>query len=116
MGGIVSVIKNSDARLNRFGGGITLAVGTMWVAIIFAILSCIALPDVWASHSLVLWIQWITQSFLQLVLLPIIIVGQNVQGAKTEARDVETHDAVMAEHAEIKEILSALHLGVSDAS
>lgn len=106
-------IAKANAALNKSGGGITLAVGTMWVAILFAILSCIALPDVFAAHSLVLWIQWITQSFLQLVLLPIIIVGQNVQGAKTEARDIETHDAVMAEHAGTQEILAAIHATVA---
>lgn len=106
-----AIIKANTA-LNKSGGNITLAVGTMWVAILFAILSCVALPDVYAAHSLVLWIQWITQSFLQLVLLPIIIVGQNIQGAKTETRDQETHDAVMAEHAETQQILAAIHAQV----
>jgi hypothetical protein len=62
----------------------------MWVALAFAVLSCVALPDVIASHSVVLLIQWITQSFLQLVLLPVIIVGQNIQGAVAEARSVQT--------------------------
>jgi hypothetical protein len=46
-------------------------------------------------------------------MLPIIIVGQNIQGAKTEARDLETHDAVMAELAEVRAIAAAVHAQVT---
>jgi hypothetical protein len=49
------------------------------------------------------------------VLLPIIIVGQNIQGAKTEARDLETHDAVMAELAEVRAIGVAIHSKVHES-
>jgi UDP-N-acetylglucosamine:LPS N-acetylglucosamine transferase len=94
--------------MNNAGAKITLLTGTMYVAILFCVLSLISLPAVIATGSVVLIIQWITQSFLQLVLLPIIIVGQNVQGAKTEQRDNETHDAVMAAHADTQQILSDL--------
>jgi hypothetical protein len=94
--------------LERAGGRITLVTGTMYVAIAFALLAFISLPAVIASGDPIIIVAWITQSFLQLVLLPIIIVGQNAQGAKTEARDLETHDAVMAEHAETREILADL--------
>lgn len=108
-------LAEAHKALTRAGGGITWVVGTMYVAIVFAALSLVALPDVIASHNLLITVQWITQSFLQLVLLPIIIVGQNVQGARTEARDIETHDVVMAEHAEIKAIVAAIHATVIDS-
>jgi hypothetical protein len=77
----------------------------MWMALAFAALACVSLPAVLATGSVVVIVSWVTQSFLQLVLLPVIIVGQNLQGAKTEARDIETHDTVMSEHAETQEIL-----------
>jgi hypothetical protein len=101
-------ILKAHKALERAGGRITLVTGTMYVAIGFALLAFISLPAVIASGDPIVIVAWITQSFLQLVLLPIIIVGQNAQGAKTEARDVETHDAVMAEHAETREILADL--------
>jgi hypothetical protein len=105
----MSKLSTVNQALTTLGGHVTLRVGTMWMAIFFSALALVSLPAVIASHDLIVIISWITQSFLQLVLLPVIIVGQNLQGAKTEARDQETHDAVMAEHAETQEILAALH-------
>ena len=53
---------------------------------------------------------WIAQTFLQLVLLPIIIVGQNVQAAAADARSQATYDdasAVLEEAKQIQEHLIA---------
>ena len=86
---------------------ITKHVGTMWCAYGFAILTFISLPD--AIHGgIATLIQWIAQTFLQLVLLSIIMVGQDIQGRKSEARAQEDHDTIMAELAEIREIHSAI--------
>lgn len=105
-------ITKANTALTQTGGVITLAVGTMWVAILFAGIALISLPGAISTHDPVVIIGWVAQTFLQLVLLPIIIVGQNIQGAKTEVRDIETHDAVMAEHAETQAILEAIHATV----
>jgi len=43
-------------------------------------------------------IQWLSQSFLQLVLLPIIIVGQNVTSAAQDARAEADHETLTALH------------------
>ncbi|MEY4397024.1 MAG: hypothetical protein RLZZ40_780 [Actinomycetota bacterium] len=91
------------------GEKITSAVGTMWTAIAFSLLALISLPGAIASGNPVIIVAWIAQTFLQLVLLPIIMVGQNVQGRRTEKRDEETHAAVMAAHRETQEILRELH-------
>lgn len=96
-------------RLEKWGEGITSAVGTMWTAIAFSMLALISLPGAIASGDPVIIVAWIAQTFLQLVLLPIIMVGQNVQGRRTEKRDEETHSAVMAAHRETQEILRELH-------
>lgn len=101
---------NSFSRtLEKWGETITSAVGTMWTAIAFSLLALISLPGAIASGSPVVIVAWIAQTFLQLVLLPIIMVGQNVQSRKTERRDNETHAAVMAAHRETQEILRELH-------
>lgn len=64
---------------------ITSGVGTMACAYVFAALALISLPDAIRSGTPAL-IQWIAQTFLQLVLLSIIMVGQRVQSAASDAR------------------------------
>ena len=72
---------------------ITKIVGTMWCAIAFTILALISLPE--ALHNgTATTISWIAQTFLQLVLLSIIMVGQNLQNRHSELRadaDYETN-------------------------
>ena len=95
-------------RINtRLALGITKRVGSMWCAYLFALLAIISLPAAISSHSPIIIVAWIAQTFLQLVLLPIIIVGQNVQAAASDARAESDHETLMAIHtlsAEIYEI------------
>ena len=58
----------------------------------------ISLPAAIQSGSAIVIIGWIAQTFLQLVLLPIIIVGQNVQAAASDARAQSDHDTLLAIH------------------
>ncbi len=75
----------------KFGLKITLAVGTMWCAYIFSLLAFLALPS--AIHQGTYFvIVWLSSSFLQLVLLPIIIVGQNIQAQSSDARAAKTFE------------------------
>jgi hypothetical protein len=93
------------AKLNaRFGLRITLVVGTMWCAYIFTVLALFALPDAIKQGTYFI-IVWLSSSFLQLVLLPIIIVGQNIQAAASDKRAEETYkdaEAVLKEAEEIQ--------------
>ncbi|MDQ5928645.1 MAG: hypothetical protein QG594_419 [Bacteroidota bacterium] len=71
---------------------ITKIVGTMWCAIAFTILALISLPQAIGGGTATT-ISWIAQTFLQLVLLSIIMVGQNLQSRRSELRadsDYET--------------------------
>ncbi len=64
---------------------ITRSVGTMACAYLFAAIALISLPDaIKAGRASI--ISWIAQTFLQLVLLSIIMVGQSVQAAASDAR------------------------------
>ncbi|MGA7833890.1 MAG: DUF1003 domain-containing protein [Acidimicrobiales bacterium] len=98
------------AKLNaRFGLRVTLAVGTMWCAYIFTILALFALPDAIKQGTYFI-IVWLSSSFLQLVLLPIIIVGQNIQATASDKRAEETFkdaEAVLKEAEEIQKHLMA---------
>ena len=77
---------------------ITNIVGSMWCAYVFALLTLISLPAALKSGDPLVIVAWIAQTFLQLVLLPIIIVGQNVQAAATDARAQADHDTLSAIH------------------
>jgi len=77
---------------------ITKTVGSMWMAYIFAAITLISLPAAIASRSVIIIVAWIAQTFLQLVLLPIIIVGQNVIQASTDARARADHETLTAVH------------------
>ena len=92
----------------KLGLAITKRVGTMWTAYIFFGLTLISLPAVIMTLDPVLIVAWIAQTFLQLVLLPIIIVGQNFQSAAAERRAVMTYEdaaAVLEEAVKIQKHL-----------
>jgi hypothetical protein len=63
---------------------ITDIVGSMWCAYVFMCLALISLPAAIESHSVIVIISWITQTCLQLVLLSVILNGQNIQGERQE--------------------------------
>jgi hypothetical protein len=83
---------------NRLAVMITKSVGTMWAAYVFTLIALISLPAAIASRSPIIIISWIAQTFLQLVLLPIIIVGQNVISASQDARAEADHLTLTALH------------------
>ena len=75
---------------NRLAVKITNIVGTMWCAYAFAILALISLPVALRSGTSAL-VAWIAQTFLQLVLLSIIMVGQKVAAAKSDLQLEHTY-------------------------
>lgn len=81
---------------SKIGLTITKGVGTMWAAYAFFALTLVSLPQVLAKGDAVLIVSWIAQTFLQLVLLPIIIVGQNIQAASAEKRAILTYEDAAA--------------------
>ena len=101
---------HGEHRIGRFNSRlavlITRSVGSMWAAYVFAFLAFISLPAAISTHDPVIIVVWIAQTFLQLVLLPIIIVGQNVQAAANDARAQSDHETLLAIRA-----LSLLQLG-----
>ena len=69
---------------------ITNSVGTMWCAYAFALLALISLPDAIKAGTAAL-IAWIAQTFLQLVLLSVIMVGQKVAAAASDKQALQTY-------------------------
>ena len=63
---------------------ITNGVATMWCAYLFAAIALISLPKALQSGDSIVIVSWVAQTFLQLVLLSIIMVGQKVQSSSVE--------------------------------
>jgi hypothetical protein len=96
----------------KVGLRITVIVGTMWCAYLFTCLALVSAPSAFRSGNSLVIVAWIAQTFLQLVLLPIIIVGQNVQAAAADARAQATYDDAAAVLEEAKQIQA--HLSAQD--
>ena len=79
----------------RFAAIITNAVATMWCAYGFAALALVSLPVAIAGGSATL-VAWTAQTFLQLVLLSVIMVGQKAQADHTAA--VKEHVLQIHDH------------------
>jgi hypothetical protein len=87
----VHTIANEHTGFNGWlAVHITNTVATMWCAYAFAILAFISLPDAFKSGTAAL-IAWIAQTFLQLVLLSIIMVGQKVAAAASDKQANQTY-------------------------
>jgi len=95
------------SKIDRFNqklaAKITSGVATMWCAYLFAAIALVSLPAAIRSHDLITIVSWVAQTFLQLVLLSIIMVGQNVSSASVEQTINETHTASLGEFELAKE-------------
>jgi len=102
-------------RLNpKVGLRITVIVGTMWAAYLFGVLAFVSLPSTIKAHSATVLVLWLSSEFLQLVLLPVIIVGQNIQAKAADARSQATYNDAAAVLEEAKQIQA--HLQAQDAA
>ncbi len=109
-----SAPKTTDAA-DSFNGKlallITKAVGSMWCAYLFAAFDLLSLPAA-IRGGIQTIVSWVAQTFLQLVLLSIIMVGQNVQSVAADRRSEQTYtdaEAILHECLELQR-----HLGAQD--
>mgnify|MGYP006287473477 CR=1 FL=1 len=107
---------------------ITSGVATMWCAYAFAFIALMSLPSAIKSHDILVMVSWVAQTFLQLVLLSIIMVGQNLSSRNVEQMIKETHTASLSEFelakearsianrelAELKSIAAEIHRVIQD--
>ncbi len=120
---------SSIGRINQvIATKITSFVSTMWCAYIFAAIALISLPAAIKSGDRIVIVAWVAQTFLQLVLLSIIMVGQDSSSKGMQQKIDETHTASLAEFelakksqeiankemAALKEITSEMHQIIRD--
>ena len=99
--------KENLKLLDKVAVFITSIVGTMWCAIAFTLLALVSLPDAIRGGKATM-ISWVAQTFLQLVLLSVIMVGQNLQNKHSEARAEADFDVNVKAELEIETILQHL--------
>jgi ABC-type nickel/cobalt efflux system permease component RcnA len=87
--GVATIAKEFEGFNGWLAVRITNTVGTMWCAYAFAVLALISLPEAIKSGTAAL-VAWIAQTFLQLVLLSIIMVGQKVAAAASDKQAFQT--------------------------
>jgi hypothetical protein len=97
--------QDKMSPLDKAGVVITRLVGTMIAAIAFTCLALISLPSALRSHSPIVIVAWIAQTFLQLVLLPIIMVGQNIQGKHTELMADEEFQTTQTTYKDLENLI-----------
>jgi hypothetical protein len=109
--------KTTDEHVG-FNGKIALTlttlVGTMWCAYAFAVLALVALPSALSDGSLLALVQWVSQTFIQLVMLSVIMVGQNILSKASDKRAEMTYQDADATFHESEQIQA--HLLEQDAA
>ncbi len=75
----------------KFAVLITRLVGTMWCAYLFTVIALLGLNAALKAGGEGI-VAWIAQTFLQLVLLSVIMVGQNVQSIASDKRAEGTYE------------------------
>jgi hypothetical protein len=92
----------------RVAMALTAGVGTMTCFWLFCVLALLSLPAVLSAFgpfahtfpdwmikaSIIALVAWVAQTFIQLVLLPALMVGQNLQNEAADARAAKTFEDV----------------------
>jgi hypothetical protein len=89
--GLRSEVQRANGLNAKIAVFLTNIVGSMWCAYVFAIIAILGLGPALKPGGEGL-IAWIAQTFLQLVLLSVIMVGQNVQSQASDVRSQHTYD------------------------
>ena len=97
----------------RIALALTTAVGTMWCAYVFAVLALVVLPQAFAG-GLLASVQWVSQTFIQLVMLSVIMVGQNILARASDKRSLMTYQDAEATFHEAEQIQE--HLAAQDSA
>ena len=93
----------------RLGLWVTKRVGTMWAAYVFAALALLSLPAALDTGDIRVIVDWVAQTFLQLVLVSVILVGQNQQSQQAEIRAEATYQDATALLHEFQQLQKHLH-------
>jgi len=115
----VNLVHETEQAASGFNTRLAVAltkwVGTMWTAYVFVLLAIVGLLGLLNLLNPITFLlaTWVSQQFLQLVLLPVILVGQNVLSRKAELQADEQFHTTMSTYHDIEQIMQ--HLSAQDA-
>jgi uncharacterized membrane protein len=114
----VNVLHQAEIAVAGFNTRIAIAltrsVGSMWTAYSFVLLALVGLLAILGllPPIIALLVAWLSQTLIQLVLLPVIMVGQNVLNRKTELQAEEQFNTTQRSYHDIEQIMG--HLSAQD--
>jgi len=105
---------NNGGFNQKIAVSITKATGTMWAAYIFMILALIGFPALaqWLGPLVAIYVIWLSQTFIQLTMLPILSVGQNVLSKHQEIQSDEMFKTTQKSFHDVEHIIK--HLDAQD--
>jgi hypothetical protein len=121
----------ADSGYQRFNRAVALlltrSVGTMTTFWLFCLLALCSLPSVLSAfspftHTFPAWmvkvsiialVAWVAQTMIQLVLLPALMVGQNLQNQAADARAAKTFEDVEAVKSDLIVALDRLDISTA---
>lgn len=89
-------LRAADTFNGKVAVVLTRVVGTMWCFWVFNGIALVSLPSAINSGNLTILIAWISSNWIQLILLPALMVGQNLQNLAADARSAKTFEDVEA--------------------
>lgn len=87
-------IKMADTFNAKVAVVLTRVVGTMWCFWVFNGIALVSLPTAIQSGNLTVLINWVSSNWIQLILLPALMVGQNLQNVAADARSAKMFDDI----------------------
>lgn len=87
----VAAVDGANAKIAVI---LTRVVGTMWAFWVFNGIALVSFPDAISSGKLTVIINWVSSNWIQLILLPALMVGQNLQNVAADARSAKTFQDV----------------------
>jgi hypothetical protein len=85
-------LLKKEANFNdKFAVWIATHVGSMYCFYLFNLLAFLSAKAAFATHNLVPIVNWVSSNWIQLVLLPAIMVAQNVAQQASDAKSEADH-------------------------
>ncbi len=85
------LLKKEKSFNDKFAVWIATHVGSMYCFYLFNVIAFLSAKAAFETHNLVPIVNWLSSNWIQLVLLPAIMVAQNVAQKATDAKSDADH-------------------------
>lgn len=102
-------VRAADSFNAKVAVLLTRVIGTMWAFWVFNGIALISLPSAIQTGQLTVLINWVSSNWIQLILLPALMVGQNLQNIAADARAAKTFEDIETVKADMVTALDALN-------